>query len=223
VSRDLQGEYLLDAAVVLNNITTLKKHCVTEDPCTHGKQRAENSTIINTLGSCYSMGRFLEWALSETTAIVVMSAKGARETKGRGRHSLSEEEHGRNVIKLVVQAGSDSILNIHLYAQGVLTRDPDGRNHCAEASRKKDDICRCLRDLGAPLDSDTAVRFLGSDGASFMLSPVMAVRCPRCCNISTTGTCVNSNCPCSVSGSAPSHSIFNSKPSPGYGRWVVET
>lgn len=123
---DLQEEDTLDVTVDLDESTVWQEHGTTEDPGTESEESSENN------GDDPDFWQLpLDWTLLEVS-VVVSDGNGGQiseesdEDDKLGAHGLVDDDHGRDEIKLQVQAKSDTVLDVGLHALENLARDLDG-------------------------------------------------------------------------------------------------
>ena len=157
---DLQEEDALDVTVELDESTVWQEHGTTEDPGTESEESTENDGDDPDLWQLP-----LDWTLLEVSVIVGDGDSGqiseeSDEDDELGAHGLVDDDHGRDEVKLQVQAKSNTVLDVGLHTLENLARDLNGRDNGGKTWSKEDDIGGSLGSLGGTLDSDTAVGLL---------------------------------------------------------------
>lgn len=158
--RDLQEENTLDGTVVLNDTTVGEPKGATEDPGAHGEEGTQNDGDDPDLGQLPLDGTTLK------VGVIVGDGDGSKISEQSEEYNqvdtdgLVDGNHGRDKVKLQVQAKSDTVLDIGLHTLENLAGDLDSGDNGRKTRGKEDDISGGLSGLSGTLDGDTTVGLL---------------------------------------------------------------
>ena len=204
---NFEEENFLDVAPVLDDTAVGQVHAAANDPGADGEFNAEDDRDDPNLGELPFDGTGFRVSVVVGNGDRGQIGEQGNEDDEFGRDGLVDDDHRRDEVDLQMQTEGDTVLNVGLHTLENLTSRLDGEHDSAKTGGEEHDVGSGLSGFRSAFDGDTAIGLLERrsivdtcdeieisdernqaelDDNKNSPSPVMAVKWPRCCNISTT-------------------------------------